>query len=102
MQARHPAFSLGWPHLTSASVLTTDTASCCFKRGEKTDQILLNLSMPLCKLWSWKGLHRQILVRQCALRANARVLERSQGAQRYLLCLGEATDARDIQALVGS
>ena len=47
-----------------------------FHKREMTDQILLNLSMPLCRLWSLKGLQRQILVRQCALLANARFLER--------------------------
>src|SRR5438270_234360 len=102
MQARHPAFCLAWPHLTSASVLTTDTASCWFTRGEKADQILLNLSMPLCKLWSLQGLPRQILVRQCALLAHAHFLERPQRAQRRLLCLGKTPDARDVESLVES
>jgi hypothetical protein len=52
-----------------------DTDSCYFTRGEKTDQNLLNLSVPLCKLWSLQGLHRQILMRKRALLANARLLE---------------------------
>ena len=30
------------------------------------------------------------------------VLERPQGTQRCLLCVGEASDARDIESLVGA
>jgi hypothetical protein len=52
----------------------TDTPRSQYR--EKTDQILLNLSMPLCKLWSVRGLQRLILVRQCALLASTRFLER--------------------------
>ncbi len=36
------------------------------------------------------------------LPANARVLERPQGAQRRLLCCGETPDVGDIESLVGS
>src|SRR5437763_10181363 len=35
------------------------------------------------------------------LAADARVLERSQGAQGRLLCLGETPDARDVEPLIG-
>src|SRR5215469_13915427 len=36
------------------------------------------------------------------LPANARFLQRPQGAQRRLLCLSKTPDARDIEALVGA
>ena len=49
------------PHLTSASVIAKDMACCCFKRGEKTGLILLNLPTPLCEIWSLKRLKRQKL-----------------------------------------
>ncbi len=46
--------------------------------------------------------HPLVPEKSAPLAADARFLERPQGAQRDLLCLGKAPDARDIQALVGS
>ena len=46
--------------------------------------------------------HPHFTGKRTHLPANVRFLERSQGAQRRLLCLGKPLDARDIEPLVGS
>src|SRR5215470_3540802 len=46
--------------------------------------------------------HPSFTGKSTPLPANARPLERPQGAQRRLLCLGKTEDAGDIEALVGS
>lgn len=43
---------------------------------------------------------RSFTIKSTPLPAHARFLERSQGTQRRLLCLGETPDARDIEPLV--
>src|SRR2546426_1544624 len=46
--------------------------------------------------------HPLVAGKSTHLPANARFLERSQGAQRRLLRLGETPDVRNIESLVGS
>src|ERR1700694_4564254 len=59
------------------------------QRGDETTRLILDVVISLLgKSWP--------------LPANARLLERPQGVQRCLLCVGETPDACDIKPFVGT